>query len=80
MCIRDRRRTELDLAGLYQSQGPYRYHRGFNLRAVAAMAVGVGVVLLGKLSPALDILFQGAWFSGVLASGATYLLLMRGRG
>jgi NCS1 family nucleobase:cation symporter-1 len=73
------RRTRLDLAGLYQSRGPYRYHRGFNLRAIAAMAVGIAVVLLGKLSPALAVLFQGAWFSGVLASGATYLLLMRGR-
>lgn len=73
------RRTRLDLAGLYQSHGPYRYHRGFNLRAIAAMAVGIAVVLLGKLVPALDLLFQGAWFSGVLASGATYMLLMRGR-
>ncbi len=73
------RRTNLDLAGLYQSRGPYRYHRGFNLRAVAAMVVGIAVVLLGKFVPLLDVLFQGAWFSGVLASGATYLLLMRGQ-
>ena len=71
------RGTRLDLAGLYQSQGPYRYHRGFNLRALAAMLVGVVVVLLGKLVPGLEFLFQGAWFSGVLASGLTYLALMR---
>jgi len=73
------RGTRLDLAGLYQSDGPYRYHRGFNLRAIAAMIVGVVVVLLGKLVPGLDFLFQGAWFSGVLSSGVTYMLLMRGR-
>ena len=74
------RGTRLDLEGLYQSEGPYRYHRGFNLRALAAMAVGIAVVLAGKLVPGLEFLFQGAWFSGVFASGACYLLLMRGRG
>jgi NCS1 family nucleobase:cation symporter-1 len=74
------RGTRLDLEGLYQSDGPYRYHRGFNLRAIAAMAVGLAVVLAGKLVPGAEFLFEGAWFSGVLASGATYLVLMRGRG
>jgi NCS1 family nucleobase:cation symporter-1 len=73
------RRTELDLDGLYQSQGPYRYHRGFNLRAIAAMLLGVAVVLAGKLIPGAEFLFKGAWFSGVFVSGAAYLLLMRRR-
>ena len=71
------RRTELDLDGLYQSQGPYRYHNGFNLNAIAAMLLGVAVVLAGKLIPGAEFLFKGAWFSGVLVSGAAYLLLMR---
>ena len=74
------RGTELDLDGLYRSDGPYRYHRGFNLRAIAAMTVGIAVVLAGKLAPGLEFLFEGAWFSGLLASGGVYLVLMRGRG
>lgn len=73
------RGTELDAAGLYQMDGPYTYHRGFNLRAMAAMAAGIAVVLLGKLVPQLGFLFQGAWFSGLLVSGAVYLALMRGQ-
>jgi nucleobase:cation symporter-1, NCS1 family len=72
------RRTELDLDGLYRSDGPYRYHRGFNLRAIAATLLGVAVVLAGKLIPGVEFLFTGAWFSGVLVSGGAYLLLMRG--
>jgi NCS1 family nucleobase:cation symporter-1 len=71
------RRTQLDLDGLYDSRGPYRYTRGFNLKAIAAMLLGVAVVLAGKLIPGALFLFQGAWFSGVLVSGGAYLLLMR---
>ena len=73
------RRGHLDLAALYQSDGRYAYRRGWNLRALAAAAVGLAVVGLGHLVPALAFLAQGAWFSGVLASGAAYLFLMRGQ-
>lgn len=72
------RGTRLDVAGLYDEDGPYRYSNGFNVRALIATAAGVAVVLLGKLAPALEFLFKGAWFSGVLVSGAVYLALMRG--
>jgi nucleobase:cation symporter-1, NCS1 family len=71
------RRTRLDLHGLYRSDGPYAYTSGFNGKALIALAVGIGVVLLGKV-PGLEFLFNGAWFSGVMASGGTYWLLMRG--
>lgn len=74
------RGTQLDLAGLYQSDGPYRYSGGFNLRALAAMGLGIATVLLGLAHPALEFLFRGAWFSGFLVSAGAYLLLMRGRG
>ncbi|MCB9703847.1 MAG: NCS1 family nucleobase:cation symporter-1 [Myxococcales bacterium] len=73
------RRTELDLAGLYKSDGPYRYQGGFNLRAIAAMVVGLAVVGLGYVVPSLAFLASGAWFSGVAASGVAYYLLMRGQ-
>lgn len=71
------RRTELDLRGLYDDHGPYAYRRGFNPDAMLATAVGVAVVLLGKLSADLEFLFQGAWFSGFLASAAVYLARTR---
>ena len=71
------RRTELDLAGLYRSHGPYTYRRGFNPDAMLALAVGVAVVLLGKLVPGLEFLFSGAWFSGFAASAAVYLARTR---
>ncbi|MCA9718843.1 MAG: cytosine permease, partial [Myxococcales bacterium] len=73
------RGTQLDLAGLYQSRGPYRYTSGFNVRAIAAMVLGIAAVLLGLVHPSLSFLFQGAWFSGFLVSATAYLLLMRGR-
>ena len=73
------RRRELDLAALYESRGRYAYRGGFNLRALAAMAIGLVVVGAGYLVPALAFLAKGAWFSGVLTSGGAYHLLMRGQ-
>jgi nucleobase:cation symporter-1, NCS1 family len=73
------RRTRLDLDGLYRDDGPYAYAGGVNRRAIAATVAGALVVLSGKLIPGAAFLFEGAWFSGVLTSGAVYLLLMRGR-
>ncbi len=43
------RRTRLDQAGLYQKDGPYWYFNGFNLRALIALALGIGVSLPGFL-------------------------------
>lgn len=74
------RRTRLDLAGLYRSDGPYTYSRGFNPAALVAMAAGVAVVLAGKFLPGLEFLFSGAWFSGTLTSLGLYVALMRGKG
>lgn len=73
------RRARLDLAGLYRVDGPYHYRGGFNPAALIATAVGIGVVLLGKVVPGLKFLFDGAWFSGALTSLGLYLLLMRGK-
>jgi cytosine/uracil/thiamine/allantoin permease len=47
--------------------------------AIGAMLAGVGVCLLGKVHPALEFLFNGAWFSGTLTSLAVYVVLMRGK-
>ena len=71
------RRTKLDLAQLYDSKGIYRYVGGFNIPAIVAMAIGIGVVLLGKVHESLGFLFQGAWFSGFLTSAAVYFIWMK---
>ncbi len=77
------RRGRLDLPGLYDPAGAYRYSRGFNPSALAALGAGVLVALAGRLAPELAFLFNGAWFSAGLVSFAVYLGLMRrkaGRG
>lgn len=71
------RRGRLDVRGLYDEHGPYRYRDGVNPRAVAALAAGVGVALAGLVAPGLRFLFDGAWFSATLASLAVYYALMR---
>ncbi|MEW5926620.1 MAG: NCS1 family nucleobase:cation symporter-1 [Gemmatimonadota bacterium] len=71
------RRGRLDVRGLYDEHGPYRYRDGVNPRALAALAAGVLVALLGLAAPGLRFLFDGAWFSATLVSLAVYYALMR---
>ena len=72
------RKTNLDVNALYDSQGAYRYHRGFNWKGVIALVVGIAVVLLGLVHPSVAFLFNGAWFTGFAVSLVVYVLLMRG--
>jgi NCS1 family nucleobase:cation symporter-1 len=71
------RRGRLDVRGLYDEHGPYRYRDGVNPCAMAALLAGVGVALLGLAAPGLRFLFDGAWFSATLVSFFTYYALMR---
>jgi NCS1 family nucleobase:cation symporter-1 len=73
------RRLRLDVAGLYDEHGPYRYRDGVHWPAVWATVAGVGVALAGKLHPDLGFLFDGAWFSASLVAGGLYWLLVRRR-
>jgi NCS1 family nucleobase:cation symporter-1 len=41
------RKTRLDQAGLYLKNGPYWYTSGFNLRAIFALVVGIGLCAPG---------------------------------
>ena len=72
------RKTNLDVNALYDSQGAYRYTKGFNLKGIIALVVGIGVVLLGLVHPSVAFLFNGAWFTGFAVSLVVYVLLMRG--
>ena len=83
------RRTELDLEGLYQRQGPYRYKRGFNPAAIAALVIavlpnipgfahvaGVKIWAMPPYPPLFDRLYAYAWFVGFLLGGGVYWALM----
>lgn len=75
------RRGRLDVDALYAEGSEYAYGgSGVNSAAVWATAAGIGVAVLGLVTPALAFLFEGAWFSATLTSGLVYWLLMKGRG
>jgi nucleobase:cation symporter-1, NCS1 family len=76
------RKGVLDLAGLYEEDGPYgygngRYGNGINPAAMIATAGGIGVALLGLLHPSLAFLFNGAWFSAALSAMLIYWFMMK---
>jgi NCS1 family nucleobase:cation symporter-1 len=70
------RRASLNVDDLYRRGGLYEYARGFNPRALWALAAGIFLALVGLVFPPLHVLYQYAWFVGFLASGAIYYGLM----
>jgi len=73
------RRSELSVEDLYRRGGVYEYANGFNYRAVAALAAGIAVALVGLAAPALRWLYDYAWFVGFFVAALAYVTLMRGR-
>jgi NCS1 family nucleobase:cation symporter-1 len=80
------RRTKLDLDGLYRHDGPYRYVRGFNPAALAALVLAVlpnvpgfahKAGLVGEVRPLWDQIYAYAWFVGFLLGGGLYWALMK---
>lgn len=72
------RRSRLRVGDLYRRHGVYEYDSGVNWRAIAALAAGVVVALLGLIVPPLRLLYDYAWFVGFGVAGVIYLALMRG--
>src|SRR5262249_22967146 len=78
------RKTQLDVKGLYQGQGPYWYAGGFNLRALVALAAGIAPCVPGFLgtigvlavAPFWVAMYHYAWFISFGVSLAVYLVLM----
>jgi len=69
------KRRRYDAEDLYRARGPYRYWRGFNLKAEVSWAFGVAVyVVIATYIP--DI---GASIPALLSSSALYWLLNHGR-
>jgi nucleobase:cation symporter-1, NCS1 family len=72
--VRGRR---LAVEDLYRRGGAYEYRRGFNPKALTALACGVGVALIGLALPAVRWLYDYAWFIGFVVAGGMYCLLMQ---
>ncbi|MDR3753907.1 MAG: NCS1 family nucleobase:cation symporter-1 [Terracidiphilus sp.] len=71
------RGTELDVNSLYHREGAYHYTKGVNPRALIALALGVGLALVGVWLPGLHFLYDYAWFVGFFTAGATYVAMMK---
>jgi nucleobase:cation symporter-1, NCS1 family len=77
------RRTRLDLAGLYRSDGPYWFAKGFNPRAIIALACGIlpcvpgflNTVKLANFAPIWTQMYSYAWFISFAVSAVVFLIL-----
>ena len=73
------RKSRLVVDDLYRRHGDYEYSAGFNYRALAALAAGVMVALVGLFVPSLQWLYDYAWFAGFAVAAGIYVVLMRSR-
>ncbi|MFC6669871.1 NCS1 family nucleobase:cation symporter-1 [Marinobacterium aestuariivivens] len=82
------RKTRLNHADLFRSDGQYSYRNGWNPAALIAFTLGVLPNLPGFLHVAgfidsvplfFSTLYTYAWFVGLLIAGGVYLVLMRNR-
>ena len=67
----------LQLNDLYLRGGAYEYSKGFNWRAVAALALGAGTALVGLAIPSIRALYDYSWFVGFTISFVAYYTLMK---
>lgn len=72
------RRRVLQLDDLYLRGGVYEYAKGFNWRAVIALALGAGTALAGLAALSLHALYDYSWFVGFAVSFLAYYAMMRG--
>jgi NCS1 family nucleobase:cation symporter-1 len=82
------RKKQLQLTALYQPNGEYRYRNGWNLKALAALVVGIlpnvpgfftqiALIPRDAMWPWVPAIYNYAWFVGFILSGVTYYLLMK---
>jgi NCS1 family nucleobase:cation symporter-1 len=71
------RRRILQVDDLYLRGGVYEYSRGFNWRAVIALAMGAGTALVGLGVPSVRVLYDYSWFAGFVVSFVVYYALMK---
>src|SRR5438270_3311184 len=73
------RKKQLQVDELYLRGSRYEYSRGFNWRAIAALALGTGVALIGVVVPSVRVLYDYSWFVGFAVAFVVYLGLMLGK-
>jgi len=85
------RKQRLNLAGLFETNGPYSYGSGFNWRAIVALCLAIAPVVPGFVRAAstpggqvsdpnfLDTLYTYAWFVTFALGFGIYYVLMVGR-
>jgi len=73
------RRRVLRVDDLYRRGGVYEFTKGFNLRALAALAAGVVVALVGLVVVPLRALYNYAWFAGFGVSFVAHCALSHSR-
>jgi NCS1 family nucleobase:cation symporter-1 len=71
------RRCVLQVDDLYLRGGIYEYSKGFNWRAVIALALGAGTALIGLAIPSLRVLYDYSWFVGFAVAFAVYYAMMK---
>lgn len=71
------RKRKLNAKDLYDPKGDYTYNKGFNLKAVYALAAGVFVALIGLFVDDLRFLYDYAWFVGFAVAFVVYWVLMK---
>lgn len=70
------RRRQLAPDDLYLRGGAYEYSRGFNWRALTALALGSAAALIGLVIPEVRFLYDYSWFVGFVVAFVVYWLLM----
>jgi NCS1 family nucleobase:cation symporter-1 len=73
------RKRVLLVEDLYLRNGIYEYSKGFNWRAILALAVGAGTALVGLVAPSVRVLYDYSWFVGFAVSFAMYFVMMKFR-
>jgi NCS1 family nucleobase:cation symporter-1 len=69
------RRRMLLVDDLYLRGGTYEYSRGYNWRAIAALALGAGTALVGLIVSPLRFLYDYSWFVGFTVAFVSYYIL-----
>ena len=70
------RRKRLATDDLYLRGAAYEYSGGFNWRAIAALAIGSTVALMGLVISPIRFLYDYSWFVGFVVAFLVYYLLM----
>ncbi len=71
------RKKNLNLSGLYQTEGEYSYKSGFNPAALIALVIGVLLALIGYWVPQLSFLYNLSWFTGFFIAFILYYFLFK---